>query len=219
MRALLVQKDINNKDYTGFLKEIEPGKTDIVCFGELATWGCMYTPRDVPQLDSFTDSFNGRGYPIMIGVPYKTPAGVYNTYMYYDNGEFQLYRKINLFPPMNEDNVYLPGTEPGLFETRFGRFGIAICYDLRFPEVFSSLKENGAEIIFVPAAWPLVRIHDWKNLLVQRAKDNNIKIVGINAVGDDGTNEFGGSTTVVDHKGQVLSQADETTEKVIEVEL
>jgi len=96
---------------------------------------------------------------------------------------------------------------------------VAICYDLRFPEVFANLKAHGAEIIFVPAAFPRVRIDDWKNLLVQRARENRIKIVGINAVGDDGTNVFGGSTMVVDDNGHVEHQLDETTEQVIEVTL
>ncbi len=71
----------------------------------------------------------------------------------------------------------------------------------------------------MPAAFPRVRISDWKDLLVQRAKENNIKIVGINAVGDDGRYEFGGTSIVVDSDGTILEQADETTETVIEVEL
>jgi len=139
--------------------------------------------------------------------------------MYYYDGQYQLYHKINLFGPMNEDKVYSPGTEPGIFDTKFGKFGVAICYDLRFPEIFENLKAAGAEIIFLPAAFPRVRIQDWKDLLVRRAKDNELKIVGINAVGDDGTYEFGGSSMVVDSDGTILEQADETTETILEVNL
>ncbi len=219
MRARLIQKDINNRDFRGFLKDVSPESTDLVCFGELATSGCIYTERKVPALDELVKSFNGLDYSIMIGCPKSGDDGLQNCYMYYDSGEYQLYHKINLFGPMNEDKVYTPGTKPGIFDTKFGKIGAAICYDLRFPEIFENLKAAGAEIIFVPAAFPRVRINDWKELLVQRAKDNNIKIVGINAVGDDGTYEFGGSSMVVDAQGKVLEQADETTETVIEVEL
>jgi len=219
MRACLVQKDINNKDYTGFLEKINSDRTDLVCFGELATSGCLYTSREVPQLESLLNKFNGRPYAVMIGFPYVTPSGLYNSFLYYQDGKYQIYRKINLFPAMNEDKVFNPGNEPGIFETGFGKIGVAICYDLRFPEVFSNLKKLGAKIIFVPAAFPLVRINDWKNLLIQRATENQATLVGVNAVGDDGTNVFGGSTMVVDSTGKVLHQADETTEQVIEVEL
>ncbi len=219
MRALLVQKDINNKDYAGFLADIDSDQTDLVCFGELATSGCMYTKREVPKLENLIENFNGRPYAVMIGFPHVTSDGLYNSFMYYQNGKYQLYKKINLFPPMNEDKVFQPGEKPGIFETPFGKIGAAICYDLRFPEVFTNLKKLGAQMIFVPAAFPRVRINDWKNLLVERAKENQIKIAGVNAVSDDGTNEFGGTSMVVDASGKILHQADETTEQIIEVEL
>ena len=219
MRARLIQKDINNPDFKGFLKDVSAESTDVVCFGELATSGCLYTKRKVPVLDELVKSFNGLDYSIMIGCPIPADDGLQNCYMYYNKGQYQLYRKINLFEPMNEDKVYTPGTKPGIFETKFGKIGAAICYDLRFPEIFENLKAAGAEIIFVPAAFPRVRINDWKDLLVKRAKDNNIKVVGINAVGDDGTYEFGGTSMVINSNGEVLVQVDETTETVIEVEL
>jgi len=219
MRALLVQKDINNKDYAGFLADIKSDQTDLVVFGELATSGCMYTPREVPKLENLIENFNGRPYAVMIGFPHLTSNWLYNSFLYYQDGKYQIYRKINLFPPMNEDKVFTPGNEPGIFETSFGKIGAAICYDLRFPEVFTNLKKLGAEMIFVPAAFPRVRISDWKNLLVQRAQENQTTLVGVNAVGDDGTNEFGGSTMVVDPSGKILYQADETTEQIIEVKL
>jgi predicted amidohydrolase len=219
MRALLVQKDINNKDYAGFFADIDSTKADVVVFGELATFGCLYTPREVPRLENVIQNFSGRPYAVMIGFPHATSDGLYNSFMYYHNGQYQIYRKINLFPAMNEDKVFQPGTAPGLFETKFGKIGAAICYDLRFPEVFSNLKKLGAKMIFVPAAFPRVRIADWKNLLVQRAQENQITFVGVNAVGDDGANIFGGSTMVVDAQGHILSQADETTEQIIEVTL
>ncbi len=219
MRAQLVQKNINNKNYSGFLEDFDSKNTDVVCFGELATSGCMYTQREVPKIENVIESFNGKAFSIMIGFPQVTSGGIYNSFMYYQNGQYQIYQKVNLFAPMNEDKVFRPGLAPGLFETQFGKIGAAICYDIRFPEVFSNLKKLGAKMIFVPAAFPRVRINDWKNLLIQRAQENQIKIIGINAVGNDGTNEFGGSTMVVEATGKVLHQADETTEQIIEVKL
>ncbi len=219
MRALLVQKDINNKNYAGFLPDINSKNTDLVCFGELATSGCMYTSGEVAKIENLIENLNGKPYSVMIGFPQATADGIYNSFMYFQNGQYQIYRKINLFSAMNEDKVFQPGIAPGLFETQFGKIGAAICYDIRFPEVFSNLKKLGAKMIFVPAAFPRVRINDWKNLLVQRAQENQIKIIGVNAVGNDGTNEFGGTSMVVDSQGNVVSQADEVTEQIIEVAL
>lgn len=120
---------------------------------------------------------------------------------------------------MNEPSIFTPGRKPGVFETDFGKIGVSICYDLRFPDVYRALKEGGAVRLFVPAAFPRVRIGDWKRLLVERAKETELAVIGINSVGDDGENEFGGCTMVVDAEGKILAQADETSEQMIEVEL
>ncbi len=76
---------------------------------------------------------------------------------------------------------------------------------------------RGARMIFVPAAFPRVRIDDFKELIVQRAIENSVYVVGINAVGNDGVNEFGGSSMVADPDGKLIAQADETTERVMDV--
>ncbi|MFH2050199.1 MAG: nitrilase-related carbon-nitrogen hydrolase, partial [bacterium] len=120
---------------------------------------------------------------------------------------------------MDEDKIYQPGNKPGLFVTEFGRFGVAICFDIRFPVIFTNLKKSTPDIIFIPAAFPRVRIDDWKELLIQRAIETETTIVGINSIGDDGTNEFGGSSMIVDSSGGILAQADESSETVLKVNL
>jgi predicted amidohydrolase len=155
----------------------------------------------------------------MLGLPRKSESSLNNTFLYYENGKTQIYDKRNLFPPMNEDKVYAAGSEPGIFDTIAGRIGIAICYDLRFPDVFDDLKVGGAEMIFVPAAFPRVRINDWRRLLAERAEQTGLPVVGINTVGDDGTNEFGGSTMMIKPNGEVVAQLDETTETYLDIEI
>ena len=154
-----------------------------------------------------------------LGFRQRTEHGLFNACLYYSRGHGRVYHKISLCEPMNEPKVYLPGDEPGVFDTVRGEIGVAICYDLRFPKLFTTLKECGAQVIFVPAAWPRVRIDDWRRLLVERAKEIALPVVGINCVGDDGVNEFGGSSMAVDAAGNVLVQAEETGETNIEVEL
>jgi predicted amidohydrolase len=155
----------------------------------------------------------------MLGLPYQKSSGLFNSYLYYNKGKHQTYDKINLFPPMNETEVFKPGSGAGIFETELGRFGIAICYDLRFPELFQRLKAANVDMIFVPAAFPRVRISDWEELLVMRARETNTPVIGINAVGDDGVNEFGGRSMVVGGDGKIIVSAGEIDEIVLEVEL
>ncbi|MEE8575688.1 MAG: nitrilase-related carbon-nitrogen hydrolase, partial [candidate division Zixibacteria bacterium] len=131
----------------------------------------------------------------------------------------QQYDKINLFEPMNEPQVYFPGDQPGIIDTQFGRFGVAICYDLRFPELFAQLAALNVQWIIVPAAFPKERISDWWCLLAERAREVGRHVIGVNAVGDDGVNLFGGTSMVCGPGGEIIVQADDSSEKIIDLEL
>ncbi|UCG61188.1 MAG: hypothetical protein JSV52_12805 [Candidatus Zixiibacteriota bacterium] len=219
INLLLVQKDINNRDMGKFLDDAATMNPDIICFPELATSGCLYKGGTGVDIDELIKSLSGFSFSIFVGFPREHGEQLYNSYMYFKDGDYKVYDKINLFPPMNEPDVYTPGEVPGLVETEFGLLGVAICYDLRFPELFQRLAGSGARVIFVPAAFPRVRIDDWKELIVQRAAESGVHVVGINAVGNDGVNEFGGCTMVADPLGKVLVQADEISELVVAVEI
>ncbi len=219
MKCLLVQKDITNTDYVTLLRQAAEQEPDIVCFGELSTTGCLYRVQPVESLEHVLHTVSEFPFAVMLGCPVRTDTGMYNVYLFHHRGSCQLYRKIHLFEPMNETTVYQPGTTPGLFETTWGTLGVAICYDIRFPELFTELVQQGATRIFIPAAFPRVRIDDWKRLLVERARENHVTVAGINAVGNDGVNEFGGCTMVVDADGNILTMANETDETMLVVEL
>jgi predicted amidohydrolase len=219
MRLIIVQKDINDRNFTPYLEFAKARKADLICFGELATSGALYKPREVEPFDQVAARFSGYDFAIMAGLPYRADGRFHNSYMYFHKGHYQFYHKINLFPGMNEPNVFMPGTEPGIMKTPFGTVGASICYDIRFPEVYSRLKQLGAQKIFVPAAFPLVRIDDWRNLLIERAKEHQVMMIGINAVGDDGTNVFGGTSMVVGPDGSVLAEADRQSACLLEVEI
>ncbi len=219
MRIQIIQKDINDTDYVRYLEAASTLPVDLVCFGELSTSGCFYKPGKVDSLETILKSLEKYHFGILLGFPYQTDRGLFNACMYYKNGAYQIYNKIHLFELMDEHRLYQPGKQWGLFETDFGKIGVAICYDLRFPEIFGSLKESGATKVFVPAAFPRVRIDEWRELLVKRAEDNEVYVIGINSVGDDGANVFGGTSMVVDPQGGVLVRASEEHEEVLQIEL
>jgi omega-amidase len=216
MKLALVQKHIADTDLRRHCDRLAGHDIDLIAFGELATSGCIYESNPGAAGEDLLAPLKGVRTPVLVG---REGESLYNSYCFLDGDTRLVYNKINLFEPFNEPGVYKPGMLPGLFDTRFGRFGVGICYDIRFPELFSLLKQEGAEFVFVPAAFPRVRVGDYRRLLVERAVDNEFTVVGINAVGDDGVNEFGGSSMVVTPEGRILVQADETSETTLEVEL
>jgi predicted amidohydrolase len=120
------------------------------------------------------------------------------------------YDKVHLFPPFDEDQYLTPGTEIPIFKTNLGIFGIAICFDIRFPELTRLLTLRGAQVIFIPAEFPAERISVWATLLRARAIENQVFVVGCNSVGSDGKNIFGGRSAIIDPEGRTLAQADDT---------
>lgn len=126
-------------------------------------------------------------------------------------GERMRYRKLHRFGPLGEDRYLAAGaTAPLPFELAGWRCGVAICYDLRFPELFRWLVgTEGLDVLFVPAQWPRARIGHWRALLVARAIENQCFVVGINRCGWFGELEFPGHSLVIDPWGQMLLDAGE----------
>lgn len=145
---------------------------------------------------------------------------LYNTsILFNDNGEtIGTYRKIHLYDAEFEDrysvkesSIFKPGNEVIVTDTSFGKVGLAICYDIRFPELFRTMALQGSKIIFVPAAFPLYTgAHHWEVLLRARAIENQCYIVAAGQFGVAKPNmvEFGNSM-IIDPWGTVLSRAPE----------
>lgn len=120
-----------------------------------------------------------------------------------------VYRKIHLFRLMNEDTYLQPGASPLSIELPWGRTALAICYDLRFPELFRRYALEGAQIVIIPAEWPLERIEHWRVLLQARAIENQLYIVACNTAGQIGETVFGGHSMIVDPWGKIIVEAGE----------
>jgi nitrilase len=107
-----------------------------------------------------------------------------------------------------ESATVAPGSQPNVIATPFGRIGMAVCYDVRFPELFRVLSENGAEILSLPSAFtaPTGKAH-WELLMRARAVENLCYVLapaqsGIHLNG----RETWGDSLIVDPWGQVLSR-------------
>ncbi len=120
---------------------------------------------------------------------------LYNTTFYIDrSGEIcGRYCKVNLWLP--ERSYITPGSETSVFDTRFGKVGLIICWDLMFPEIFRAMVKEGVEIVICPSYWcfedagdgmkhdPNAEIKLVNALCVARAFENEIVLVYANAAG------------------------------------
>lgn len=119
------------------------------------------------------------------------------------------YRKMHLFRLMREEQYLAPGEEAVLVDAPWGRTGLAICYDLRFPELFRRYALAGARLMLIPAEWPHPRRAHWRTLLAARAIENQCFVAACNRIGTTGTNTFFGASAVVDPWGEVVVEGGE----------
>ena len=138
----------------------------------------------------------------------------YNTFVLYDKTGDLLgsYRKIHLFQKLQEHIHFSGGEKIVVIDSPWGKIGLAICYDLRFPEIFRSCAVNGAELILLVAEWPSRRIEHWKTLLQARAIENQCYIAAVNKVGTSHGAALGGNSAVVTPMGEFLTLGGENEE-------
>ena len=132
-----------------------------------------------------------------------------------DGSILTTYRKVHLFGfGDGEPKLMTAGDGAVVHET----FGLATCYDLRFPEQFRLLLDAGAEVVLLVAAWPAKRVAHWRLLAQARAVENQSYVVACNTAGTHAGVPMGGGSIVVDPWGAVLAEAGDG-EEVLEVAL
>ncbi len=119
------------------------------------------------------------------------------------------YRKIHLFGPMEEPRYLAAGDSIPSFDLPWGPTALAVCYDLRFPELFRRFVRQHATLIMLPAQWPLARIEHWRVLLRARAIENQCFMVACNRIGRDPGQPYGGHSAVINPWGEVLVEGGE----------
>jgi nitrilase len=145
------------------------------------------------------------------------PDHAYATsFLYNAQGEVVArYDKIHLFDAMVGENrdtytesaATKPGAQPVVVDTPFGRLGMSVCYDLRFPELYRRLSEAGAQILVVPSAFTeITGTAHWEVLLRARAIENLCYVVAAAQGGYhvNGRTTYGHSM-VVDYWGNILN--------------
>ena len=122
------------------------------------------------------------------------------------------YAKIHLFTPGGENRAFTPGTGLATFTLGGVRFGLAICYDLRFPEIFRLYRREGVHAVIVPAAWPESRIRYWELFIQSRAAENQMYVAGVNTTGTNPVDRYAGASMTADPHGTIIARACEGNE-------
>ncbi|MDB9314206.1 carbon-nitrogen hydrolase family protein [Spirulina sp. CS-785/01] len=161
----------------------------------------------------------GGGFPVPVG-----DGKVCNTALLVDaNGkELARYLKVHLFdvnvPDGNtyrESNTVQAGTEypPVYHSPQLGSLGLSVCYDVRFPELYRHLSKQGAEVLFIPAAFTAFTGKDhWHVLLQGRAIENTCYAIAPAQTGNHyGIRHTHGHASIIDPWGVILADAGEET--------
>ncbi len=119
------------------------------------------------------------------------------------------YDKAHLFTFAGEEKIFTAGNKIVTFEIDGVKCGVAICYDLRFPEFIRKISLQGAEILFIPAAWSLKRLTPRQILTKARAIENQIFVVFVNSAG---------ISEIVNPLGEIIGAA-ETAEQIFSMSI
>lgn len=196
-------------------------KDEVFLLPELFTTGFNYEVID-KYIDRQTIFLNMLPHQnTYIGsIPVSKDGEKYNT-MFIKSGERLsfLYNKIHLFFMMNEDSYFSPGKDVALFQLDDFKCGCAICFDLRFPELFRKYFLQDADIIFIPMQWPRERVLQMIPLAQARAIENQCYIVVSNAIGKIWGTFFGGNSMLISPVGEIITNACEVEDEVFSLNI
>lgn len=172
--------------------------------GAVARGGRDWWPRVRDELSGLARE---HGVCLVCGVCLPEAGSLYNALATFgpDGDILAAYRKIHLFAggDADETGVFSPGAGIACFDFEGVRFGLSICYDLRFPELYRAQVLGGCQALLVASAWPGARIEVWKTLAAARALENQCCLLGANRVGDQGAFPFGGRSLFVGPGGDM----------------
>lgn len=148
----------------------------------------------------------------------KDSAKVYNTCVFVGRDKLikAIYKKRHLFDislangkEFRESDDVMAGEGNTVVDTELGTIGIAICYDLRFPEQFRKMTEEGMQLLLLPASFvdETGKAH-WETLIRARAIENGCYVLASDQCGDKYNHVTHGNSMIVSPWGEILARAD-----------
>ena len=225
MELLCFQTDIawedrweNQRRIERLIADAQISAGSLLVFPELSLAGfsmnveAIAESNDGPSFTFFADLARQTQSHVIAGIPGRNPEsgrGWNEAVCFSPEGlESDRYRKNRLFPLAEEGKHYEPGDDGILVDCGGWKVAPFICYDLRFPELFRTATQRGANLFTVIANWPALREDHWVTLLRARAIENQAYVAGVNRCGADPNLEYSGASLIVGPTGEVLARAE-----------
>lgn len=230
MRIACVQSDVSFGDVPSNvasviarLEELKARGVDLALFPEACLTGyCVESFADAHRiaagldaLDPIRKACDRLSISAVVGFAERSGDSVYNAAALIEPlAEPRIYRKTHL-PELGLDKYVTPGDELPVFETRLGRIGILICFDLRIPEASRVLALKGAELIVLPTNWPEGAETSAEHVAIARAAENRVFVATCNRVGLENGFRFIGRSKIVEPGGKVVAAAGTDSEIIV----
>lgn len=236
--AVTADKAANLAEAATRIRQAASGGADLAILGEM--FCCPYDnasfvrngePEDGPSVAALSRAARENGVYVVGGsIPLREGGRLYNASFVFDRtGQvIAVHRKVHLFDIdvdggqyFKESDTFTAGDRVTVFDTEFGKMGLCVCFDFRFPELARLMALEGARCIFVPAAFNMTTgpAH-WELMFRQRAVDNQLFTVGAAPARSYGGYVSYGNSMVVSPWGEVLWRAGaEPAVEVVAVDL
>ena len=225
--STVADKMENVRTVKTYLEKIKDENPDFVILPEM--FCCPYQTENFPiyaekeggpvwqQLSGYAKQYGI--YLIGGSMPEKDAEGnVYNTSYIFDREGKQIgkHRKVHLFDidvkggqTFKESDTLTAGDRETVFDTEFGKMGVMLCFDIRFPELFLLMSQAGAKAIIVPAAFNSVTgAAHWELLFRSRAVDAQVFAIGVSPARNQKGYISYGHSIVCSPWGEVLAEAE-----------
>ncbi len=223
----LIWEDIgaNLANFRKRLEIIEPSATDLIVLPEMFNTGFTMNASAVAE------SMNGKTMEWMAKLSAEKKSVVTGSIVIKEDDKFynrliwmrpdstyEYYNKRHTFRMAKENETYANGVSKLIVHLHGWKICPLVCYDLRFP-VWSRNTGDYDLLIYV-ANWPERRSYPWRQLLIARAIENQVYVVGVNRIGNDGNGvEHTGYSAVINPKGEPISTTQPNVESVETVTL
>ncbi len=231
-------KEVNLTRAEDNIRQAAEGGADIVVLGEM--FNCPYhnaafvanaEPREGQSVERLSAAAAKHGVYLVGGsIPLLENEKIYNASFVFDRTGrvIAVHKKVHLFDiaidggqVFRESATFTAGDSITLFDTEFGKMGLCICFDFRFPELARVMALEGARCIFVPAAFNMTTgpAH-WELMFRQRAVDNQLFTAGVAPARSHQGYVSYANSIAASPWGDVLYRADETpVNAVVDIDL
>lgn len=206
-------KGVNFQACRSFVQRAKAQGAELVIFPEMTltafsmnTGNTAEEPATSVSVELFKELAQELQMAIVFGIVFRDGDKATNNALMVDSGGIikGYYTKIHPFTFAGEDKVFNGGNEICIAKLEPMTIGLTICYDLRFPEIYSALGKQ-CDLIINIANWPAKRVDHWNALLKARAIENQLFVIGVNRTGIDGKGlKYVKSSQVVNPNGELL---------------